>query len=83
MSQWKAKPIVDRDFGYEVVAGSKFIACVFKLGDFTHATACLIAAAPELLEAVQGLTEDMEDGHWSATKKYLRELIAKATGAQP
>lgn len=42
----------------------------------------LQAAAPELLKAVTFLADALEDGHWSETKQYLRELIAKATGEQ-
>lgn len=47
------------------------------------ANARLIAAAPELLAALIQVEELLEDGHWSNTKRVLRELIAKATGETP
>lgn len=46
-----------------------------------EANARLIAAAPDLLDAVVRLADDLEDGHWSSTKADLRRLIAKATGS--
>ena len=50
------------------------------IGVEDEANARLIAAAPEMLSAIARLADDLEDGHWSETKAYLRELIAAATG---
>ena len=47
------------------------------------ANARLIAAAPELLEALELCEEALEDGHWSNLKALVRDAIAKAKGEQP
>lgn len=67
--------------------GEKDIASVFLTSnDEDEANANLIAAAPELLEALK----DMLDGHEDACTGYgegaadkARAAIAKATGSQP
>lgn len=71
--------------GSRFFVGSEFrggaVCSVVCRDDEGEANARLIAAAPELLEAVMHLAEALEDGHWQNTKEHLRELIAKATGA--
>lgn len=48
------------------------------LCDISAANARLIAAAPELLEALR----ELADGYSMTRAKYAREIIAKATGEQ-
>ena len=45
-----------------------------------EANANLIAAAPELYEALENALEVMEDGHQSNAKVMAREALAKARG---
>jgi sugar phosphate isomerase/epimerase len=40
----------------------------------------LIAAAPDLLEALLLCVDALEDGHWQETKQAARAAIAKAKG---
>jgi hypothetical protein len=69
----------------EIRGGSKTIAILLHQGsDFppkpeTLANASLMAAAPELLDAVRAVLEDRH-GDESTISLYLRALIAKATG---
>ena len=53
--------------------------------DESRANACLIAAAPELLEACRRAKSLLEDEgyQWSATLILLTQAIAKAEGEQP
>lgn len=78
--------------------GEKFIdtpRCIWSLGSFifSEADACLIAAAPELLEALQEAINELEfqySAHLTIDKKLqpmddlvlerLQAVIAKATG---
>jgi hypothetical protein len=49
---------------------------------YNEANAHLIAAAPELLDALLLCVDALEDGHWQETKQAARAAIAKATGEQ-
>jgi hypothetical protein len=63
----------------------EFFEVVNPLGDVIarvdeEPNASLIAAAPDLLEALLLCVDALEDGHWQETKQAARNAIAKATG---
>lgn len=51
-----------------------------ELGRRALANALLIAAAPELLEALQGVLHEYRDGYGLACVEQVRAAIVKATG---
>ena len=55
------------------------IGCVYGAGEELQANANLIAAAPELLEALEVIIEDLEEGA-KPRMKLARAAIAKAKG---
>jgi hypothetical protein len=68
---------------YEVEANDGTLICNmsgWKSPEASKANARLIAAAPELLEALKNIYDLLEDGHWQETKRRIFELIAKAEG---
>ena len=46
----------------------------------TRANARLIAAAPDLLDALLLCVDALEDGHWQETKQVARDALAKVNG---
>jgi hypothetical protein len=63
----------------EIAARGKTVACIYhSVPEEDWPNACLIAAAPDLLEALQMLLANPNSGLWANT---ARSAIAKATGA--
>ena len=70
----------DTDFSHEI----SDVAAVYKNQNSVH-NARLIAAAPELLEALQWATaelEELDEATAQSVAVHLRSTIAKATGEQ-
>ena len=76
-------PVATPDY-MESYRNGQLICSVYGTASFSNANARLIAAAPELLEA---LTDCVEHMHWTqpqgeAALKKAKAVIAKATGSE-
>jgi hypothetical protein len=54
-SWWFRRIVGDLDFSHEIHAGETAVAAIYSESDISDADARLIAAAPDLLAAAQGL----------------------------